>query len=152
MDKKCDACEYLRAPTNQILTTSNWTVGIGNDQPYLGRAYLTLKKHKGKIGELSSEEWQDFQEIIAKLEITYKKAFGADVLNIECNMNHAFKTEPYNPHIHWHIYPRYKNPPEVDAIVFDDPLFGSHIDEDLVKKVSDEVVEQIASRLRNSLS
>ncbi|MEI7632567.1 MAG: hypothetical protein WCJ60_04605 [bacterium] len=100
------------------------------------------------MGQLSAEEWQDFQSIIGKLETAYKDAFGADVLNIECNMNHAFKTEPFNPHIHWHIYPRYKIAPEIAGKTFEDPLFGSHIDEDKVNIVSDEVVQQIVAKLK----
>ena len=151
MDKKCDACEFLKEPKNQILITENWSVGIGNDHPYLGRAFVTLKKHKGKISELNSDEWREFQEIVGKLEVAYRNAFGADVLNLECNMNHAFKSEPFNPHIHWHIYPRYKTAPEVAGIVFDDPLFGSHIDEDMVRIVSDEVVKQIATTLKQHI-
>lgn len=151
MDKKCDACEFLKTPKNQILVTENWSVGISNDQPYLGRAFATLKSHKGKISELSDAEWREFQEIMGKLEVAYNSAFGADVLNIENNMNHAFKSEPFNPHIHWHIYPRYKTAPEVAEIIFDDPLFGSHIDEDLVRNVSDEVVEEIVSTLKQHI-
>ncbi len=153
MNKKCDACEFLESPNkkHQILVTENWSVGIYNDQPYLGRAYATLNKHKGSISELTSEELLDFQEIMRKLEDTYRKAFRAEVLNIECNMNHAFKTEPYSPHIHWHIYPRYKIAPEVAGIVFDDPLFGSHIDEDKINMVSDEVLDEIATKIREHI-
>ncbi len=147
MEKKCDACEYLKAPKNQILQTELWTVGISNDQPYLGRAYCTLKTHKGKLGELTTEEWEDLQSIFKQLEKTYKQALGVEVLNIECNMNHAFKVEPYNPHIHWHIYPRYSKSVEIGGVIFEDPLFGSHIDEDLVRIVDDEVVKQIVAKL-----
>lgn len=154
MNKKCDACEFLKSPNQkpQILVTDNWTVGIYNDQPYLGRAYATLKTHKGKISELGADEWQEFQEIMGKLEAAYRNAFGAEVLNIECNMNHAFKTEPFNPHVHWHIYPRYKASVEVAGIVFEDPLFGSHIDEDKVNMVSDEVLDEIALILQKELT
>jgi len=67
-------------------------------------------------------------------------------------VNHAFKTEPFNPHVHWHIYPRYKITPEVAGVVFDDPLFGSHIDEDKVNMVSDEVLDEIALMLQKELS
>lgn len=73
MNKKCDACEFLKSPNpkHEILVTDSWNVGIYNDQPYLGRAYATLKTHKGKISELSSDEWQEFQEIMGKLEDAY---------------------------------------------------------------------------------
>lgn len=63
-------------------------------------------------------------------------------------MNHAFKSEPFNPHIHWHIYPRYKKSVEVGGVVFKDPLFGKHIDEDLANIVDDKVVEEIVSKLK----
>ena len=150
MNKKCDACDFLESPDqkHQILITDNWSVGIYNDQPYLGRAYATLKTHKGKISELSGEEWQELQNVVSKLEVAYRNAFGAVVLNLECNMNHAFKTEPFNPHVHWHIYPRYKVALEVAGIVFDDQLFGSHIDENKTKMVSDEVLDEIATKIR----
>jgi diadenosine tetraphosphate (Ap4A) HIT family hydrolase len=148
MEKKCDACEFMKAPKNQILTTDYWSVGIGNDQPYLGRAYCTLKIHKGTLGELSKEEWDDLQDVFRQLENRYKSVFGADVINVECNMNYAFRDEPFNPHIHWHIYPRYKNPVEIGGVVFEDQLFGSHIDEDLVNNVEDKVVEEIVKRLK----
>jgi len=148
MEKKCDACEFMKAPKNQILVTNYWSVGIGNDQPYLGRAFCSLKSHKGRLGELSKDEWDDLQAIFRDLEQRYKRIFGADVINVECNMNHAFKTESFNPHIHWHIYPRYKNTVEVAGVVFEDPLFGSHIDEDLVNIVDDEVVEEIVNKLK----
>lgn len=65
-------------------------------------------------------------------------------------MNHAFKLEPFNPHIHWHIYPRYKNSVEVGGVVFEDLLFGSHIDENLVNIVDDKVVKEIVDRLKQS--
>jgi diadenosine tetraphosphate (Ap4A) HIT family hydrolase len=147
VDKVCDACEYLKAPTNQILETAHWLVGVSNDQPYLGRAYCNLKTHRQSLAELDAEEWKDLQHVFAQLEEKYKTVFGAKMINVECNMNHAFKTEPYNPHVHWHIYPRYSQSIEVAGVVFDDPLFGSHIDENLVRIVDDEVVAEIVAKL-----
>lgn len=148
MEKKCDACEFMKAPLNQILVTDYWFVGVGNDQPYLGRAFCTLKRHVEKLGELSKEEWRDLQVVLAKLEQRYKKVFGSDIINVECNMNHAFKTEPFNPHIHLHIYPRYNRLVEVGGVVFEDPLSGSHLDENLVNIVDDKVVAEIVQQLK----
>lgn len=71
-------------------------------------------------------------------------------MHIECNRNNAFKSEPFNPHVHWHIYPRYKEPVEIADIVFDDPMFGQHIDENLARIVDDGVVDQIVSKLISS--
>ena len=100
MDKKCDACDFLSNPTpdTQIFDNHYWTVGIGNNHAYLGRAYVTLKAHKDSLSALSDEEWKSFYELIRILEPAYKDAFGAWPLNWGCYMNHAFREKPFNPH------------------------------------------------------
>lgn len=67
-------------------------------------------------------------------------------------MNHAFRSEPFNPHVHWHIFPRYHKAPEIAGITFDDPLFGNFYDDTAERIVSDEVVNQIAERLKEQLA
>lgn len=152
MDKICDGCEALKEPKHQIIQTDYWAVGLSNNQAYFGRAFVTLKEHKASLSALNDEEWQDFEQLVRKLEKAYKEVYGAEPLNWGCYMNNAFRTQPYNPHVHWHIYPRYKKPPELNGEVFDDPLFGEFYDNDAERIVSDEVVEQIASKLSQYLS
>ncbi|HET8991616.1 MAG TPA: HIT family protein [Candidatus Saccharimonadales bacterium] len=155
MNKPCDACNFLKNPMPeiQILDTNYWSVGIDRkNHAYLGRAYVTLKVHKPTLGDLSQEEWEDFQSIVKKLEKAYKDAFGADPLNWGCFMNHAFRSEPFNPHVHWHIYPRYKTAQEIDDIKFDDSLYGNFYDNTAERLLSEETVSKIASELRQHLS
>ncbi len=155
MDKKCDACDFLNNPDTltQILDSEYWSVGIdANNHAYLGRAYVTLKKHKPSLSSLNRQEWEDFEIIVARLEQAYKAAFGAEPLNWGCYMNHAFRSQPFNPHVHWHIYPRYKNAQLFEGITFDDPLFGNFYDDKASRPVSKEVVEAIASKLRQQLT
>lgn len=155
MDKKCDACNFLSNPTpeTQILETKYWSVGIdGKNHAYLGRAYVTLKEHKPSLSSLSQDEWEDFQDIVRKLESAYKDAFGAEPLNWGCFMNHAFRSEPFNPHVHWHVYPRYKKAQEINGIMFDDLLFGNFYDNTAERIVDEDTVKEVASRLRQQLS
>ncbi len=151
MDSNCDACKFLQAPKHQVLTTNSWAVGVGNNQAYFGRAYVTLRTHKGSLSELSSEDWQEFEEVVRKLESAYKEAFGASPLNWGCFMNHAFRTDPPNPHVHWHIFPRYKKAPVLNGVTYDDPLYGNFYDDKAERIVGDEVVEQIVEKLKNNL-
>lgn len=67
-------------------------------------------------------------------------------------MNNAFRTEPFNPHVHWHIYPRYKVAPVVAGITFDDPLFGEFYDDKAENMVNDDVVAAIVDKLRSNIS
>jgi diadenosine tetraphosphate (Ap4A) HIT family hydrolase len=154
MDKKCDACDFLKEPNlkTRILLTEHWDIGVGNNQAYFGRAYATLRTHKGSLGSLSREEWQDFEEVIAKLEKAYKEVYGAEPLNWGCYMNHAFRSEPFNPHVHWHIYPRYKIAPNFEGVEYDDALFGNFYDSEAERLVDNETTHRIASKLAEYLA
>lgn len=153
MDKKCEACEFLNAEDDgsQILLTDSWRAVIGNNHAYLGRAYVTLRTHKGSLSELNDQEWADFRQVVQTLEKAYKQAFGATPLNWGCYMNLAFRTEPNNPHVHWHIYPRYKVAPVINGITFDDPQYGNFYDNSLEKIVDAKTVQIIAAKLRDNL-
>lgn len=153
MNAACDVCQFLeRKPLqNQIITTDYWTVGIVPDQPYLGRALITLLTHKSSLSELSDAEWADFHPIIRKLEPAYQKAFGAVPLNVGCFMNHGFKDDPPHPHVHWQVYPRYKESVTFAGLTFTDDRYGEFYDNDAVRPVSNEVVSQIAETLRANL-
>lgn len=153
MNKKCDACYFLENPNpkTQILETKYWSAGLSDNQAYFGRAYVTLRVHKDSLSKLSKEEWNDFEKIVKTLELVYKSTFGAEPLNWGCFMNHAFRDEPSNPHVHWHIYPRYSKPPVFDGISYSDEGFGSMYDNSKEKMVSPGVVEKIASKIRGSI-
>lgn len=153
MDPDCDVCQFLEKKPlkNQILTTTYWTVGIIPDQPYLGRALITLLAHKSSLGQLSPAEWQEFEAMVPKLENAYKQAFGAEPLNMGCFMNHGYQDNPPHPHVHWQIFPRYKKPFELKGIIFDDNRCGRFYDDDARRPVDNEVVEEIAQRLKTYL-
>jgi len=145
--EKCTICPLLENPKHQILVTKYWAVNLGNDQLYLGRAFVTIREHKGSLGELSEEEWADLGVVVRTLEKAYKEAFGAAPINWTCMMNHSYKKDPVDPHIYWHVFPRYRNPVTLAGITFNDDVYGEHYELDAVRDVSDEVVEEIATRL-----
>lgn len=153
MMQNCDVCQFLESKPlkNQILTTNYWTVGIIPDQPYLGRALITLLDHKGSLGKLTHEEWEEFEMIVPKLENAYKQTFGAEPLNLGCFMNHGYRDDPPHPHVHWQIFPRYKEPVELQGMTFEDTRYGIFYDNDAQRPVSQEVVAEIVQRLKTHL-
>lgn len=124
---------------------------MGNNHAYFGRAYVTLRTHKGSLGSLTPEEWQEFETIVRKLEQAYQKAFGATPLNWGCYMNNAFREEPGNPHVHWHLLPRYKQAPVFQGVTYDDPLYGNFFDDNAERLVDDDVVDAIIAELKAHL-
>ena len=63
-------------------------------------------------------------------------------------MNNAFRTDPGNPHVHWHVLPRYRTAPVVDGVMYEDTEFGEHYLVGKVREVSPEVTATIIKKLK----
>ena len=134
-----------------IFETKFWKVILASDQAYLGRCYITLKRHSGDLAELTDEEWLDFSELVKRLESALKKSFNATMFNWTCLMNNAYQNEPPNPHIHWHFRPRYNHKVEFAGLTFKDPEFGHHYDRARKQEVSNDVKRKILEKIRENL-
>ena len=75
-NKNCDICGFLDDRKFQITESKHWKVVICENQEYLGRSYVTLKRHCPSLSELTDEEWSDLKQLIITLELAFKKAFG----------------------------------------------------------------------------
>jgi len=148
----CDICNFAKTDKNPILETKYWTVLLANDQAYLGRCYVTLKRHCGDLADLNENEWGDLYKLIHKLESSVKKAFGATLFNWTCLMNMAYQNKPYNPHVHWHFRPRYNQPVNFEEITFNDPEFGHHYAREHERSFEApmEIQQKIIEKIKNS--
>lgn len=124
--KNCDVCGFLCNKKFQIFESKHWKVDICENQEYLGRSYVTLKRHCSNLSDVNNQEWLDFKQLIINLESAYKKAFNVTNFNWSCLMNDSYKRIPANPHVHWHLRPRYSHDVNFSGLVFIDPEFGHH--------------------------
>lgn len=147
----CDICSLLPM-SDPVLETEYWVASMGPEQGYLGRAYVTLKVHKGDMAELTDDEWLDFSKVVKKLESSIKSAFNPQLFNWTCLMNNAFQHKPALPHVHWHLRPRYENTVNFDGINFVDPLFGYHYDRGQSNIVPDETLAKIVAAVKEFIS
>ncbi|MBS3143593.1 HIT family protein [Candidatus Woesearchaeota archaeon] len=131
-----------------LFETKFWKVVLSDEQSYLGRCVILLKRDCGELSNLTSEEWLDFHEnIVKKLESTFKKVFDATMFNWTCLMNDAYQAENPKPYVHFHLRPRYNHDVKFIGEEFHDPDFGHHynrerknfVSKELLKKISDEV-------------
>ncbi len=146
----CDICKFVKKAENLVFETKYWVALLSNDQAYLGRCYVSLKRHCGDLAELNKNEWEDLLILIGKLEKTVKKAFNADLFNWTCLMNLAYQNDPPNPHIHWHFRPRYSHPINFNNLIFKDPEFGKHYAREPERsfEVSKEMQQKIIEKLK----
>jgi len=148
--QNCDICRHLQDDDNQIAVTDHWVIALAPDQGYLGRCYVTLRKHKATLADLSDDEWTDYATIVRRLERSVAQAFSATPSNWACMMNNAYQSVPATPHVHWHFRPRYHEPYTLNGITFDDPLYGQHYDRNQRRTVDTETFQRICAMLRNA--
>ncbi len=134
-----------------ILSTKFWHVTLSSNQSYLGRSYVTLKRHCESLSDLESDEWLDFVELTKKLEHVFKKVFDATLFNWSCLMNNAYQESPAHPHVHWHFRPRYDHEVEIAGVKFVDSEFGFHYDREREQRVDDSVLQEIRIRILQNI-
>lgn len=147
--KICEVCEILKIDEDVIVETDLWRLSLArHDQYYLGRSYLTCKRHVGDLAELTKSEWDELQALINRYELAIRTAFGAVVFNWSCLTNNAFQTKPYDPHIHWHIRPRYDKSVKFGGSTYVDPEFGHHYKRGTENSVDSNISSEIIKAIR----
>jgi diadenosine tetraphosphate (Ap4A) HIT family hydrolase len=151
MTTDCPICAIVKTKRANLFTTEYWAVSLSPDQGYLGRTYVTLREHKGSLRELSSNEWEDYTEIVRSLENACLEGLGATLCNWTCLMNNAYQQKPYKPHVHWHLRPRYEKAVTINETTFEDPSFGYHYDREQRRTVDEATFNAILKRVREKL-
>ena len=126
---KCDWCNLSEEDKQyQVYETSFWSVFLSDEQDYIGRCILVLKRHASSLSELTDDEWEDLRKLIYKVEACLKIVLGATLCNWSCLMNSFYKETDPNPHPHLHIHarPRYDKPVTINGNTYIDNEFGHH--------------------------
>ena len=59
----CDWCNLSDEDKKfQVYESKSWSVFLSDEQDYIGRCILVLKRHCGSLSELTDEEWEDMEE------------------------------------------------------------------------------------------
>jgi diadenosine tetraphosphate (Ap4A) HIT family hydrolase len=135
-----------------IFETTFWRVVLPPNQSLIGRCVVHLKRHTGDLADLSTDELLEWLTVVQALEDALRSAFGAVMFNWSCYMNHAYREEHPNPHIHWWAVPRYNQPFTIDDLTFEDPHFGDPYDHYRCLNVTKEMHQKIAKIIQRSLT
>lgn len=85
----------------KIYETDYWIWSLRPHQATIGAGILSLKRECPTFAELKPEEFADLNNIIKVIEPTIKDLFEYDVINYLMLMM-------FDNHVHYHIFPRYK--------------------------------------------
>ena len=148
----CDWCglseEDLRS---RIYESGSWSVFLSDEQDYVGRCILVLKRHCGSLSELTDDEWDELRDLVRKMEACLKAVLGATLCNWSCLMNSFYKDPAPDPHLHIHVRPRYDKPVVLSGGTYTDSEFGHHYAPDKGAAVPITDREEVFGRLKRWL-
>lgn len=148
---RCTYCEPGEFERYRITETAHWVVFLNPQQGYLGRCTIAARRHVGDIAELTAQEWSDLHSVLKELEAVIRSSFGAEMFNLTSMMNNAYGGDSPDPHVHWHLRPRYRRPVEFCGITFTDPQFAKHYDRTHDMTIPEEAKGEIVKRIKDAL-
>ncbi len=149
----CQICSWDSGNSDHkfIYQTNYWRVVLAPNQALLGRCVLHLLRHEPQLSGLTTAEHSDWFTLVKALEAALRSAFNSTLFNWSCYMNHAYRENPPNPHVHWWIVPRYDHPFDLLGMQFADPDFGSPYDHSRRIELPDVAYKEIAYRIIEAL-
>lgn len=146
----CPICSW--SPNNHeyrfLFETKYWRVVIAPNQSLVGRCVVHLKRHVGDVADLDQNELIEWLTVVRNLEAALRSAFGATMFNWSCYMNHSYRENVPDPHLHWWAVPGYDHPLTIGDWTFEDPDFGSPYDHYRWLDVPEDLHQQIAERIQ----
>ena len=152
MSIECPYCEKLIDYNfgDPLIQTDHWIVFLAPNQSNLATCVVALKRDKKTLSGLKGEEWEDFIQLLERMEKAVKTAFNATLFNWGCLMNTFYLENTLEPHLHWHFIPRYNHHVEFAGHKFEDPHFG-YMRPRPPKEISEDVRNMIADKIREFL-
>ncbi|MBP2046679.1 diadenosine tetraphosphate (Ap4A) HIT family hydrolase [Methanobacterium aggregans] len=149
---ECKYCKILEKENfgDLLLETRHWIVFLAPNQSLIGTCVLALNRHLENLSGLELEEWQDFAFLVKRMEHTLKGAFNATMFNWGCLMNASYLKNPPEPHLHWHLIPRYNHEVKLNGLTFEDVYFG-HMKPQPIKNISLQTRKIISDKIRENL-
>lgn len=151
---ECPICSWSSENVDYpfLHETKLWRVVLAPNQCLVGRCVVHLKRHAGDLADLTQEELVEWLTVVRTVEHAAGTAFGATMFNWSCYMNHSYREEIPNPHIHWWAVPRYNQTVTIGDWIFKDPDFGNPYDHYRWVEVPGEIHHQIASKIQQAIS
>lgn len=125
-----------------ICSTKHWNVSLMEDQTCPGSCVFTPLLPRQNMRMMTDVEWLDFLKLVRIFEQTANELFFADPLNWT-GLTNSLRIE---------FRPRISRPLMFAKVKFEDNLYGSHYDVDVVRKIPEDARSGIRGAYRQSLA
>lgn len=106
--------EKFGYPATLIKEYQHWVILLRPQQATLGALILACKEPVLGFGEVSADAFAEMGLVTSELEVCLKTCFAYDKINYMLLMM-------IDPHVHFHVLPRYKETREFGGVRFADP-------------------------------
>lgn len=142
-----DRCEFCHEDFSKdaVKDYEHWQIQLFEDQYYLGRSLVKLKRHAEDLTDLTEEERKEFfEKVLPQLEKALENLFSPDFYNQATLGNDCH-------HFHFHIVPRYSSPRTFEGEKFVDEAWENHYAQKSGKELSEKIFNKIEARVAEEL-
>mgnify|MGYP001171440091 CR=1 FL=1 len=119
-------------PRTSVADTAQWSIQLRPQQPTLGSLVLVCKGEAQAFSDIGAEAFADLQHAIAGIE----RMLGAFVAYQRINYLMLMMVDP---HVHFHVVPRYEEFPYAVALGVEDPARLRYVFDDRYFMASTEL-------------
>lgn len=101
-------------PDSTVAELEHWLVMLRPQQVTLGALVLAARGDATRFGDLPAQAFSELHEAIRSIEEMLAASFRYDKINYLMLMM-------VDPHVHFHVLPRYAAAQTFDGVAFDDP-------------------------------
>jgi diadenosine tetraphosphate (Ap4A) HIT family hydrolase len=133
--------EKFGYPDSLLTEFDHWCVLLRPAQITLGALVLVSKSQATSLGQLPPEAFVELQNCCSAIERVLKNFRSFDKINYLALMM-------VDPHVHFHVLPRYASPQDFDGTTFPDVSWPGPPD----LKLSTPIAKETRAKLINALS
>ena len=100
-------------PDTLVAAYRHWLVLLRPEQPTLGSLVLASTSDAEAFSQLPPEAFPELRTVVADVEAALKAAISYEKINYLMLMM-------VDPHVHWHVVPRYDGPRSVEGVTITD--------------------------------
>ena len=153
MSETCRWCQLTGEEKKYLLFESEcWQVYLTEQQDYIGRCILVLKRHCPSLSGLTAAEWVELKSAVDRLETAVTRTLGATMFNWSCLMNAFYKSDNPDPHLHIHVRPRYQAPITINGNEYSDEEYAHHYDNHKSNKLTESEKETVWHLIKEALN
>lgn len=149
----CEFCNLSEKDRKYLLyENDSWDLYLADRQNYIGRCIIVCRRHCRDISDLTDYEWISFKKLVVQFEHIIGDTLCTDMFNLACLMNDEYKKEKPDPHLHFHLIPRYSKPVKIGNSLFYDREWAHHYDHKAPVLLTKEEIEEVFLLLKNSVA